>query len=295
MKPSRRFVCLVEPAIALTTFVVAALWGTHFWNATRAAGQSGSFYQEYFEPAVMTACGRGFITADPPIAALHDFLAGRRTGFDCKEIPATFTPRFATFQAPWRYLMLSVAVTWKVRGISWGAIGPLVGVLFGASVAVMYGIFRLGMGRLFALAGAFSFAVGPIHLIEVPHLRDYAKAPFALACLLILGVMVTRRPGLRTMLALSALYGAVVGAGYGFRSDLLIYLPPFFVTLAFFMPDGLKKNLGWRSVGALVCVVMFVFVSYPILSVVTRSGSCVWHFVLLGFTNTFAENLRIVP
>jgi hypothetical protein len=276
-------------------FVAAGIWGTHYWNASRAAGREGSFNQDYFEPAVMTACGRGFVVAQPPIPAVTDFLAGRRPQFECREIPADINPRFATFQAPWRYLMLSVAATWKVRTISWGALGPLAGVLFGAAVALMFGIFRLGMGRLFALAGAFSFAVGPIHLLQLPHLRDYSKAPFALACLLILGVIATRTVRPPATLALSALYGAVVGVGYGFRSDLLIYLPPFFVTMALFMPGGVIKNIKWKALAAVVCLATFAFTSYPIISVVTQNGSCLWHFMLLGLTNSFTENLRLVP
>ena len=284
-----------DAVLALMTFVAAGLWGTHYWNASRAAGRQGYFYEDYFEPAVMTACGRGFVVAQPPIQAVTEFLAGRRAVFDCHEIPADINPHFATFQAPWRYLMLSVAATWKARTISWGALGPLAGVLFGVAVAVMFGIFRLGMGRFFALAGAFSFAVGPIHLIELPHLRDYSKAPFALGCLLILGVMVTRTLRPRAKLALSALYGAVVGIGYGFRSDLLIYLPPFFLTVALFLPGGVTRNIKWKALAGVVCLAAFVFTSYPIVSVVSQNGSCLWHFTLLGLTDTFTENLRVVP
>ena len=284
----------VDAVLAMMTFVAAGLWGTHYWTASHAAGLEGFFYQEYFEPAVMTACGRGFVVAQPPIQAVTDFLAGKRARFECRELPADINPRFATFQAPWRYLMLSVAATWKARTISWGALGPLAGGLFGAAVAVMFGIFRLGMGRVFALAGAFSFAVGPIHLIELPHLRDYSKAPFALGCLLILGVMATRTLRPRAKLALSALYGAVVGIGYGFRSDLLIYVPPFFVTLAVFLPGRLTRNIKEKALAAVACVAAFLVTSYPIVSVVAQNGSCLWHFVLLGLTNTFTENLRIV-
>ena len=58
----------------------------------------------------------------------------------------------------------------------------------------------------FRSSAGLMFAISPIHLMEVPHLRDYAKAPFALACLLILGVMVRHSLGWRAALALSALY-----------------------------------------------------------------------------------------
>src|SRR5262245_29525472 len=62
------------------------------------------------------------------------------------------------------------------------------------------------------------------------------------------------------------------------------------------MPEGLKKNIGSKALGALCCVVTFLVVSYPMVSVGRNSSSCsVWHFMLLGFTSTFAENLRVIP
>ena len=151
------------------------------------------------------------------------------------------------------------------------------------------------MGRLFALGGALMFAISPIQLMELPHLRDYAKAPFALACLLILGVMVRQTLGARAALVLSVIYGTIVGIGYGFRSDLLIYLPPFFITLAAFVPGGVTRNLRRKALQAAACLAAFVLSAMPILSTAARDGSCLWHFALLGFTNTFTENLRLVP
>ena len=294
MKHLRLPACSGDAALTLLVFVTAGLWGLHYWHASQAAGRHGRFYQEYFEPAVMTACGRGFVVTSPPFPALTDFLALKRDRFDCRDIPSTVDYRFASFQAPWRYLMLAVAVTWKIRGIAWSALGPLSGVLFGAAVAVSYGIFRLGMGRLFALAGAFAFAVSPIHLMEVPHLRDYAKAPFALACLFIIGVLAARSIRPRIALALSALYGVVAGIGYGFRSDLLIYLPPFFITVAAFTPGGVTKNLRRKALSASACLAAFTAVAWPMLSIGARNGTCLWHFMLLGLTNTFTENLHLV-
>ncbi len=284
-----------DAVLAVLVFVIAALWGAHYWRASRAAGRDGDFYQEYFEPAVMSACGRGFVVTAPSIPALADFLARRRDRFDCRDIPSNVEYRFAAFQGTWRYLMLAVAATWKIRGIAWSTLGALSAVLFGAAVAVTYGIFRLGMGRLFALGGAFAFAVSPIHLMELPHLRDYAKAPFALACILIIGVIVARSVRPRIALALSALYGVVAGIGYGFRSDLLIYLPPFFITVAAFTPGGLTKNLRGKALSVTACLAAFIAAAWPILSVGARNGTCLWHFMLLGLTSTFTENLRVVP
>ena len=44
--------------------------------------------------------------------------------------------------------MTAVAAAWRATGISWSGLGPLCGVLFGASIAAAYGVFRLGKSVL---------------------------------------------------------------------------------------------------------------------------------------------------
>src|SRR5262249_35173492 len=142
---------------------------------------------------VMIACGHGFVLASPARPeALSDFLRQRRDSFSCNEIPATQAfGQQDLFQRPWRYLMYFVGGGWRILGISWHGMGPLFGLLFGVSVALAYGLFRLGMGRPLALVGAFAIAISTTHLLNLPHLRDFAKEPFSLALFFILGVLVT--------------------------------------------------------------------------------------------------------
>ena len=40
------------------------------------------------------------------------------------------------------------------------------------------------------------------------------------------------------MLAIAAAYGAVLGVGYGFRTDFLAEIPPFFLALAVLLKGG---------------------------------------------------------
>ena len=46
-----------------------------------------------------------------------------------------------------QYLELTVAMTWKVTGVSWSRLAILPGILFGAVAALTYGVFRLGLSR----------------------------------------------------------------------------------------------------------------------------------------------------
>jgi hypothetical protein len=47
----------------------------------------------------------------------------------------------------------------------------------------------------------------------------------------------------RRIIALSALAGAVVGVGLGFRTDLAIAVPPVMVTLAFLVPGYSRRRV----------------------------------------------------
>ena len=85
------------------------------------------------------------------IAAMTAFLSQQTDRFVCSAIPRD--ARLGTedlYQGAWRYLIVVVGTAWRVLGISWSGMGPLFGVLFAATIAAAYGIFRLGMGRSIA-------------------------------------------------------------------------------------------------------------------------------------------------
>src|SRR5439155_198290 len=80
-----------------------------------------------------------------------------------------------------RYLMLTVSWTWRLQGrVAWSALTPLFALLYGITIVLAYLIFRQGIGRPLSAMAACALAVSTLHLNNLPHLRDYAKAPFVL-------------------------------------------------------------------------------------------------------------------
>jgi hypothetical protein len=287
---------LVEVAIVMALLAGSSLWATRFWNAWTAQGGEPVFYQHYFEPAVMIACGRGFVAAQSRPPALEDFLNRRRDSFDCRDLPGDLhVGREYLFQGAWIYLLTTVGWSWRLLGISWSRMGPLFGLLFGIVIALAYGIFRLGMGRVMAIVCALGLATSYVHLINLPHLRDYAKAPFALALVLILGLVVTRPVRRVTLLGLAAAYGGVLGIGYGFRTDFLANLPALALVLFAFLDGGVFKHLSLKVAATLLYVATFVVVSWPVTSLVYKQGGCQWHVALLGLQSPFDGYLRVAP
>ena len=283
--------------IALVIFAAGAWVGNGYTNASRAAGRTPMFYQQYFEPAVMLACGRGFAISVPaPVPALQDFLNQTVDSFSCDKIPADQRVRSdGVFQWAMFDLMALVGMCWRIFGVSWSRLAPVHGLLFGSVVAMAYGVFRCGMGRVLAVLCACALMVSSVHLLNLPHLRDYGKAPFVLAHVLILAWLLTRelRPWQR--LALAAAYGAVLGVGYGFRTDLLIDIPPFLVAALVCLPGGIRKNLGLKAAMVVTCAGLFLGTAWPVLRQVVQGGGCQFHVVLLGLDASFNDELGVSP
>ena len=277
-------------------FVVATFWGTDRFNAYVRAGHHPFYYQSYYEPAVMTACGKGFLVTPPGLQppALRAFLAEQTDGFSCSQLPADLPlGTDGLYQRPWRYLMTTVAMAWMVLGISWSGLAPMFGVLFGATIALTYAVCRQIVGEVASVLCAAVIAVSPLQLSNLPNLRDYAKAPFTLALVWMLIVLVVRRFRPRDLLLLSLAYGVVLGIGYGFRTDLLIDIPPFLATVLLFVPGGLLRNLGWKIAAIVLCAAGFLVAGWPIISSAVQRGGCQWHVFLLGLTSPFNAALGV--
>src|SRR6059036_3838233 len=94
-----------DALIAAALFLLSAIFGSaHYARAIRS-GPHPSFYQSYFEPAVMTACGKGFLIAQPQPAppALRAFLDEQTDRFSCDELPPNLrVGPTGLYQRPWR-------------------------------------------------------------------------------------------------------------------------------------------------------------------------------------------------
>ena len=272
-------------------------WGSAYWNRSREAGRAGVFYQHYFEPAVMVACGKGFVISQPPqFPAMQEFVLQRVDRFSCDQIPADVVlGSQGLYQGAWRYLLTAVGLAWRVLGITWSGMAPIFGVLFALTLTSVYGIFRLAVGRGLAVAGVVALMLSTLHLMNLPHLRDYAKAPFVLTVIFTLGLAVTRPFTWPRAIGTGLAAGMVLGIGYGFRTDFLVLLP--FTAVTFLCFAG---PLEWRSVprkltAVAVFAVTFVALAWPILTVVNQRGGCQWHVAILGLADQFTSELRVAP
>ncbi len=284
----------LDAVIAAVLFCAATWIGVRAVGAFRDAGGVQDFYQRRFGPAVALACGRPF--ADPILdaaPALADFLAERTATFDCAALPpALATERIDLFQSTSRYLLYAAALTWRLFGVSWRALSIVAGLLFGAVAAMTYGVLRLALSRTVALLAFVPAITSTPNVMLLPQLRDYAKGPFLLAVILIMGWLVIGHGSRSRVLGLAAAAGAVIGIGLGFRTDLMIAVGPVLLTLAILVPPSISLRV--RAAGAAVFIGTLVIGGWPILRTYAGGGNT-GHVALLGLGVPFDSTLRIEP
>jgi hypothetical protein len=280
-------------AVTLVLFVLASLVGCR--HISQSAGRP-SFYQEYFAAAVAEGCGMGFTNLNAAaVPAFDEFLKTTRDSVSCADVARAPASPPSFFQIGHRYLMGAIALVWRVRGaVSWSGLAPLFGILFGATVAMGYAIGRIVFGRVLSSAIALALMFSAINLGLMPLLRDYAKAPFFLGTLALLGVMVKGSPKRLVPTALLSLaLGAVVGIGLGFRTDLLICVPACVFALVVFMPGPVRKTLAMRLLAAALFTAAFSATGLPLLLRAMKGGGATAHVSLLGMATTFNPALGV--
>jgi hypothetical protein len=287
-----RWDAVLAAAVALAAAVVASL----FLNAYFATGSKGAFYNGEFGPAVLWTCGHGFRNLPrhaPGAQPLYDFLLQKRDRFDCGELPAnpsTISPLL--FQSTHRYLLLLSGGVWLVSGISWSALA-WIGVVFAALAAAgSYLFMRSAVGPLLAVLLTSVWVVSPSHLAQLPHLRDYAKAPFFMLALCTVAWMVLTRASRRTTATGAAVVGAVLGLGFGMRTDVLAYVIIILVAVLCFRPEFNRRDLATRVIAMSAALLAFVIVSWPILQGY-QGGDNVAHVAVLGLTDSSRQDLRL--
>jgi hypothetical protein len=148
------------------------------------------------------------------------------------------------------------------------------------------------MGRVLAVAMAMLWITSPLQLTELPHLRDYAKAPFFMFSVCGIAWITLTRASRRTTVVALALMGAVIGFGFGLRTDVATYLPLVAIAVMVFRPDFERADLATRGLAAAACVLGFLIVAWPIIGAY-QTGDNLGHVAILGLSDPSRDWLRL--
>ncbi|NLV45120.1 MAG: tetratricopeptide repeat protein [Candidatus Hydrogenedentes bacterium] len=162
------------------------------------------------------------------------------------------------------YLIVYLGGIFYLLGISVWSFKIACVLLHALSMLAVYGIFRLVSGRLVSLLMTLFLSMSQAFLVMLTSLRDLGKAPFILGALLLTGMLVKRSMSPRALLLRTAVLGAVIGLGYGFRQDVFVCLPlAIFCVLAGARPSGDRPWL-LRAAAALILVLTFTVFALPV-------------------------------
>ena len=285
-----------DAAIVLALLIGCAYAANAYLRAYNDGGGVGQFYRGSFDVAVMDACGKGFVRVANPVEVrgLAEFLDLRSTTFDCRSIPdAVRTAPPDLFQAMSRYMMKSAAALWRWRGVSWAALQPLFALAFAGTAVATYALMRVAMRPWLAGILTAAFASSGSQFNNLPHLRDYLKAPFVIAVLAFAAWIATARLSRNRLWLCSAAAGAVAGLGFGFRTDLLLGIPA--VIVAIWISDQGEKG-GWlrrKGVATVLFLTVCILSALPVLRTYAGANNS-WHVTILGLMTPFDEQLAIV-
>jgi hypothetical protein len=280
--------------IAAALLVAATMGGMAVTRAFVANGNAPAFYQPQFGPAVLAACGHGFLNPSDSVEApeLKTFLLQRAQSFDCGTLPHTIaTTQLNTFQLESPYLLRLSGWIWMLFGVSWPILAWVGAIFMGIFTAAVYLFFRAALGSILAVFLTALWVTSPLHLSQVPHLRDYSKAPFfAVMLCAVMWILRSATTRVITVAAMAAV-GGFLGLGFGFRTDVAIYLPMVVVAL-FFRAPWSRREVATTCMASVAAVVMFLIVAAPVFGNYQRSNN-VAHWALLGLSDPSRDWLQL--
>ncbi len=252
--------------------------------------------QALHAPAVMVACGRGFVDVEPGKNPHLDRFLNRETEtISCQDIPADSQSRPPDgWQKNYLYLMYTLGFVWTITGVSIGAVYAFYGVVFAAALSTLYGIMRQAAGPVIALATMATIGGSNLWLSTMPSLYYFIKAPFFLAALMLLLMLALKPPRDSRFPAFALILGLAIGISLGFRRDLLALIPLCVLVLLFYPRGAISRRLSGATVGLTAFFLGLITAGWPILSVLSESSNT-GHLALIGLSGNFTQSLGISP
>jgi len=229
-------------AIAVAALAVLSTTVAYRYVNEHFALSYDSPYRDCTEDLLYPCVGHLGMTIDSTAldASPHwqDFVQRRIASLDCSALRGLPRVSAGPLSAIQRYLHASLSAVFWLRGPNRSVYVGYMTAMVGLTVLAAYGLFRLAVSPLIASLVTLPFIFSEQHLQNALHPAEYAKAPFFLACLLVVGAIVARDVGRRGAIAWSAAAGLLVGLGIGFKTDVLICVPIAIVAIAAFAPPS---------------------------------------------------------
>lgn len=290
---SRMRLCALEVLIVLLMFAFGAVTAFVYLGKARAEQAGVAGIELLYGPAVMMAYGYGYISPDlQKYPELRAFLRNQRQDLPRDLLPDIIEEADSEVAEYHRYLLYAVAASWKIFGVSWKSLEPLLALMAGWCAVAVYGLMRLGMNRILSVVLTFLVAASPGMLCVITDPRDFSKAPFLLSILMGIGWILRAGMTPGTLALAACLSGLLTGAGMGFRQDVAVFAP--LVLAALCVAPCRKKGTFFfaRVFSLLVFIVCFLASGWPMLTRM-EGGAGPDHHIIQGFSRKHSGNLGV--
>lgn len=240
-----RFRGAVDPAIAAGVALLAF--------AVASGSLAGYVAVPWVEAFLQPCTGKpGWVPDPAQVQALPQWQAllnGEIAAFPCDAIRGLPLVEVGSSWQQSEYFHRALGAWYRITGPTATAFASFQAALFALTSAVLFGLFRLGMGRTLALVctTVLIFSRWQLELLKFP--IEYAKAPGILATIWLCGLMIRRDLEGRPIRLTAFLAGLAAGVGSGFKPDVLAAIPLAWLTAAIFIRGTSRR------VWATACVV----------------------------------------
>ncbi|HNY85148.1 MAG TPA: hypothetical protein PKN23_01530 [Candidatus Hydrogenedentes bacterium] len=293
-----------EVAAVLCVLLASVISGAHAWfldKSPTALDRPGVNHLNLGISA-MIATGRGFVqpvgngivNEYPSAPRLQQFLRNEIPSLSPGDIPAdlgTYSPR-GDWEYRHRYLYTLVGVLWRVFGISWAVVKALRILFFCVMMISVYAVFRLAMNRPWSLTATFFVLLASDTLSYSQNIRDFSKGAFFLPAVFLTGWLVTRPCKVGTLMLAAGFLGILTGVGIGFRTDVMMCLPPALLGILFCPLVNGRGAIRTRLASLAIFVLVFCGFGAPILSAGWGTGINAYD-AILGCSTLFSDNLHL--
>jgi len=288
---------LAFDAVILTAVFAVGL--IHYGNVYVQQEKKFSFYQKYFFSAVNIYCLRDPDTREyDSLDALELDERIDLASFSCDELKKSSKvqlPSKLVYFNGWHdthpILSTLIGYNWRLSGLVWEALWPIVGSLAALTVLAFYVILRC-----FGLPWYVALVLFPI---TVPFtqldrnlffLRDFSKVPFILLSFALLGILFKSGLSFGLRLLVLASSTCVMAIGMGFRQDTLVLMPAILAGAAFTSSMGSRKGILNFAGDVAVIVTAFALTGLAVDLLKTSQVAQLQgypHFIVQGFADNF--------
>lgn len=258
------------------------------------------FYQNFFPESILWACRLPFSHPVNTISELLPFINGQAKNFDCGTLNnLELHSSISVFARGTPYLTWSTAILWRIFGVSYSSLAPLIILLFGLYFSGIFLLLRQFFNRIPSSFATLFLCCSPIAVHMIGNLRDFSKGPFIIWAIYFLLKSIQSERNTSKLLY-PCLAGLTAGFGLGFRSDLFFLMPigALFLMLGHSEPNNpsFKWSIICKAKVVIIFIISFLIAGYPVLKNKNGSpGGLGGAFVMQGMTEPFRSELKLRP